>query len=92
MRLALAQMNSVVGDLDRNAAAIRQHVDNAKAAGADLVIFPELAVPGYPPEDLLLRPAFVRAARRYVRKKIAARAANSTTHTMTAPWILKSNT
>ena len=72
MRLALAQMNSVVGDLDRNAAAIRQHVDDAKAAGADLVIFPELAVTGYPPEDLLLRPGFVRAARRHVEELATA--------------------
>jgi NAD+ synthase (glutamine-hydrolysing) len=72
MRLALAQMNSVVGDLDRNTAAIRQHLDDAKAAGADLVVFPELAVTGYPPEDLLLRPAFIRAARRQVEELATA--------------------
>jgi len=65
-------MNSVVGDLDRNAAAIRQQLDEAKAAGADLVVFPELAVTGYPPEDLLLRPAFIRAARRHVDELAAA--------------------
>ena len=64
MRLALAQMNSVVGDLDGNAAAIVAQLAEARDAGADLVIFPELAVTGYPPEDLLLRPAFIRAARR----------------------------
>jgi len=72
VRLALAQMNSVVGDLDRNADAIRQHLDDAKAAGADLVVFPELAVTGYPPEDLLLRPAFIRAARRRVEELATA--------------------
>jgi len=72
VRLALAQMNSVVGDLDRNAAAIRQRVDDARAAGADLVIFPELSVTGYPPEDLLLRPAFIRAARRHVEELATA--------------------
>src|SRR5579862_5070349 len=66
MRLALAQMNSVVGDLDGNRAAILDGVAAARDAGADLVLFPELAVTGYPPEDLLLRPAFVRAARRIV--------------------------
>jgi NAD+ synthase (glutamine-hydrolysing) len=62
MRLALAQINSVVGDLAGNTARILEQLEQAKAAGADLVLFPELAVTGYPPEDLLLRPAFVRAA------------------------------
>ncbi|HVM17366.1 MAG TPA: NAD+ synthase [Gaiellaceae bacterium] len=62
MRLALVQMNSVVGDLDGNRDRILAGLDAARAEGADLVLFPELAVTGYPPEDLLLRPAFVRAA------------------------------
>ncbi|MFN2470408.1 MAG: NAD+ synthase [Gaiellaceae bacterium] len=62
MRLALAQINSVVGDLDGNRALILERVEEARAAGADVVLFPELAVTGYPPEDLLLRPGFVRAA------------------------------
>ena len=62
MRLALAQINTTVGDLDGNRARIIGRLEEAKAAGADLVLFPELAVTGYPPEDLLLRPGFVRAA------------------------------
>jgi NAD+ synthase (glutamine-hydrolysing) len=66
MRLALAQINSVVGDLDGNAAKIVDWLGRAREEGADLVLFPELAVTGYPPEDLLLRPGFVRAARRAV--------------------------
>jgi NAD+ synthase (glutamine-hydrolysing) len=66
MRLALAQLNSVVGDLDGNAERIAARLDEARDAGADLVLFPELAVTGYPPEDLLLRPGFVRAARQRV--------------------------
>src|SRR5579871_3559681 len=66
MRLALAQMNSVVGDLDGNRAAVLERLVQARETAADLVIFPELVVTGYPPEDLLLRPAFVRAARRSV--------------------------
>src|SRR5262245_50290656 len=66
MRLALAQMNSVVGDLDGNRVRIAARIDEARDAGADLVILPELVVTGYPPEDLLLRPGFVRAARRSV--------------------------
>jgi NAD+ synthase (glutamine-hydrolysing) len=72
MRLALAQMNSVVGDLDGNRAAILERLAAARDAGADLVLFPELVVTGYPPEDLLLRPAFVRAARRSVDELAAS--------------------
>src|SRR3954465_10750217 len=62
MRLALVQINPVVGDLAGNRDLILARLEEAKAAGADLALFPELAVPGYPPEDLLLRPGFVRAA------------------------------
>jgi NAD+ synthase (glutamine-hydrolysing) len=64
MRLALAQIDTVVGDLDGNRKRILGWLDEARAAGADLVLFPELVVTGYPPEDLLLRPAFIREARR----------------------------
>src|SRR5947199_1013142 len=66
MRLALAQINTTVGDLDGNRERILRGIDEARDAGADLVLFPELAVTGYPPEDLLLRPGFVRAARRQI--------------------------
>jgi NAD+ synthase (glutamine-hydrolysing) len=62
MRLALAQINTTVGDLDGNREKILRWLGNARSAGADLVLFPELAVTGYPPEDLLLRPGFVAAA------------------------------
>ena len=66
MRLALAQINSVVGDLDGNVARIVGRLREARNAGADLVLFPELAVTGYPPEDLLFRPGFLREARKAV--------------------------
>jgi NAD+ synthase (glutamine-hydrolysing) len=62
LRIALAQIDSVVGDIDGNAARIVDWLGRARSQGADLVLFPELAVTGYPPEDLLLRPAFVRSA------------------------------
>src|SRR2546421_9857254 len=68
MRLALAQINPTVGDLDGNRERILRGIDEAKAAGADLVLFPELAVTGYPPEDLLLRPGFIRAAEESLRE------------------------
>ena len=67
MRLALAQINAVVGDLDGNRERILSSLAEARAANADLVLFPELAVTGYPPEDLLLRPGFVRAAEESLR-------------------------
>src|ERR1700690_3584212 len=59
-------MNSTVGDLERNGDRILELAAEARAAEADIVVFPELVVTGYPPEDLLLRPGFVRAARRAV--------------------------
>jgi NAD+ synthase (glutamine-hydrolysing) len=62
MRLALAQINTTVGDLDGNRERILSGLVDAKAAGADVVLFPELAITGYPPEDLLLRPSFIHAA------------------------------
>jgi NAD+ synthase (glutamine-hydrolysing) len=71
MRLALAQINTVVGDLDGNRGRILSRLTEARDAGAELVLFPELAVTGYPPEDLLLRPSFLRAAFRSL-EEIAA--------------------
>jgi NAD+ synthase (glutamine-hydrolysing) len=62
MRLALCQMNSTVGDIDGNAARIRDAQRQATEAQADLVLFPELALTGYPPEDLLLREDFLARA------------------------------
>jgi NAD+ synthase (glutamine-hydrolysing) len=66
VRIALAQLNVVVGDLDGNVERIVSAVAEARRSEADLVVLPELAVTGYPPEDLLLRPGFVRAAREAV--------------------------
>jgi NAD+ synthase (glutamine-hydrolysing) len=85
MRLALAQIDSVVGDVDGNARRIAEWVGRAREANADLVLFPELAVTGYPPEDLLLRPGFVRAARRAVDE--VAKAAHAITVLVGAPQL-----
>src|SRR5262245_51371556 len=60
VKIAIAQINCVVGDLAGNAAKILQYCEKARAAGADLMITPELALCGYPPEDLLLRDGFYR--------------------------------
>jgi NAD+ synthetase len=59
MRVALAQINPTVGDIPGNAALIGRFIDRAKAGGADLCVFPELALIGYPPKDLLLKPRFI---------------------------------
>jgi NAD+ synthase (glutamine-hydrolysing) len=60
-RMALAQINTLVGNLEGNARKIEAGIQRARDVGADLVVFPELAVTGYPPEDLLLKPAFLQA-------------------------------
>ena len=71
LRAALAQVDVTVGDLAGNAALIRQRTAVAAAAGAQLVAFPELALTGYPPEDLVLRRSF-RAASRAAVERLAA--------------------
>lgn len=60
LRLALAQINPTVGDLDGNADKIINYIRLAKDYSADIIAFPELAVTGYPPEDLLLKPQFIK--------------------------------
>ena len=84
MRLALAQINAVVGDLEGNRERILAALSEARSENADLVLLPELAVTGYPPEDLLLRPAFVRAAEESVRE--IARSCTGLTALIGTPW------
>ncbi|MFM7841290.1 MAG: nitrilase-related carbon-nitrogen hydrolase, partial [Nitrospira sp.] len=64
----MAQMNPTVGDLDGNVRKITAWLREAKKAGADLVAFPELAITGYPPEDLLLKPRFLAENRRALQE------------------------
>jgi NAD+ synthase (glutamine-hydrolysing) len=59
-RVAMAQINSTVGDFEGNTRKIIERLEEARALGADVVAFPELAIPGYPPEDLLIKTDFVR--------------------------------
>ena len=60
LRLGLAQINPTVGDLEGNLARIRASIEQARSLGVELLAFPEMCVPGYPPEDLLLKPAFIQ--------------------------------
>jgi NAD+ synthase (glutamine-hydrolysing) len=71
MRLALSQLNPTVGDIAGNEAMVRAHLARAREAGAQLALFPELVVTGYPPEDLLLKEHFLADARAAV-ERIAA--------------------
>jgi NAD+ synthase (glutamine-hydrolysing) len=71
MRVALAQINSTVGDIAGNEAKVREYLGRARDAGAQLALFPELAVSGYPPEDLLLKEHFLADVRAAV-ERIAA--------------------
>jgi NAD+ synthase (glutamine-hydrolysing) len=72
LRIGLAQLNTVVGDIDGNASRIIELMDRANASGCDIVAFPELAITGYPPEDLLLRSGFVDDVRVALDRIIAA--------------------
>ena len=69
-RIAMVQMNSTVGDLDGNVRRITAWLREAKKAKADLVAFPELAITGYPPEDLLLKPRFLADNRRALQEVV----------------------
>ncbi|HEX8681455.1 MAG TPA: nitrilase-related carbon-nitrogen hydrolase, partial [Ardenticatenaceae bacterium] len=68
VRLAMAQINTTVGDLEGNCLKILDYLERARAQGAGLVMFPELATSGYPPEDLLLKPDFIAANQRVLEE------------------------
>jgi NAD+ synthase (glutamine-hydrolysing) len=72
LRIALAQINPTVGDFDGNTRLVLEYLDRARAVSADVVAFPELALAGYPPEDLLLRPHFVRENRLALNRIVEA--------------------
>jgi NAD+ synthase (glutamine-hydrolysing) len=70
LRIALAQMNSMVGDFDYNTNKIKNHLKQARKMGADVILFPELAITGYPPEDLLLKESFLKNSHKAMEKII----------------------
>ena len=69
-RLAMVQMNPVVGDVDGNVRAMIKWIRQARRAGAEIAVFPELAITGYPPEDLVLRASFLKATRDALKQLI----------------------
>ena len=70
LKIAMAQINSTVGDLEGNINKISKFISDAKSLGADLVIFPELAVTGYPPQDLLLEKGFIENNKKSLKEMI----------------------
>ena len=62
-RLAMAQINTTVGDLENNTRKVLNYIREAQSANADLIAFPELVITGYPPEDLLFKRQFVQNLR-----------------------------
>ncbi len=72
IRIALAQINPTVGDFVGNAAKIIANIDRAREAGSEIVAVPELSLPGYPPEDLLLKPQFIEANLEALEQVVAA--------------------
>jgi len=69
-RVGIAQINSTLGDLSGNTKKIMKSIDQAKSLGVDLLTFPELAITGYPPEDLLLKPQFIKQNKESLNKII----------------------
>jgi len=72
MRIAIAQINSTVGDIEKNADKIINYILKARDRSADIVVFPELALSGYPPEDLLLKKGFLKKNRLELKRIIDA--------------------
>jgi NAD+ synthase (glutamine-hydrolysing) len=67
MKIAIAQINTTVGDIEDNGHKILEYANRARRMGAAIVVFPELAICGYPPEDLLLKPSFIEENLKAIR-------------------------
>jgi NAD+ synthase len=86
LAIAVAQLNSTVGDIAGNADKVRRARAEAAAQGADLVVFPELYISGYPPEDLVLKPAFQAACRSAVEQLARETAVEGPALVVGTPW------
>src|SRR5689334_1259799 len=86
LKIALAQLNPTVGDVSGNADKVRRARDQAAAMGADIVAFPELFIAGYPPEDLVLKPAFQAACRAAV-EALARESTGGPALLVGTPWV-----
>ena len=86
LAIAVAQLNPIVGDIAGNAAKVRKARHEAAAQGADIVVFPELFIAGYPPEDLVLKPAFQAACRAAVEALARETAQGGPALAVGTPW------
>ena len=87
LAIAVAQLNSTVGDIAGNAEKVRRARETAAAQGADLVVFPELFIAGYPPEDLVLKPAFQAACRSAIEALARETATPGPAMLVGSPWV-----
>src|SRR5450830_335200 len=87
LAIAVAQLNSTVGDIAGNAEKVRRARVEAAAQGADLVVFPELFIAGYPPEDLVLKPAFQAACRAAIEALARETASGGPALLVGTPWL-----
>ena len=87
LAIVVAQLNPIVGDVAGNAEKVRRARAEAAAQGADLVVFPELFIAGYPPEDLVLKPAFQAACRAAVEQLARETAADGPAVLVGTPWL-----
>ena len=87
LAIAIAQLNSTVGDIAGNAEKVRRAREQAAAQGADLVVFPELFIAGYPPEDLVLKPAFQAGCRAAIEALARETASGGPALLVGAPWV-----
>src|ERR1700674_372957 len=85
--ITLAQLNPTVGDVTGNAAKARAARAQGRADGADLVVFPELFICGYPPEDLVLKPAFQSACRAAIEALARETADGGPAVLIGSPWV-----
>src|SRR3954465_11554881 len=87
LTITLAQLNPTVGDVTGNAARARAARKQAAADGADLIVFPELFIAGYPPEDLGLKPAFQAACRSAIEELARETADGGPAMLIGSPWV-----
>src|SRR6187397_3625054 len=87
LNIAVAQLNSTLGDIAGNAEKVRHARATAAGQGADLVMFPELFIAGYPPEDLVLKPAFQSACRAKIEELARETADGGPAMLIGTPWV-----
>src|SRR5476651_2523832 len=87
LAIAVAQLNPTVGDIAGNAEKVRRARETAATQGADLIVYPELFIAGYPPEDLVLKPAFQAACRSAVEELAKETADGGPAMLIGSPWV-----